>query len=184
MIWSLFTGFVFCGMDIVYCNRICLLWHWLWLQYFSFLFTAVAGMTFVYRICLLWHGLGLQDLSYDKDLVDRICLSWHELCFLWHGLCLQDLSFLEWTLLGFVFPGMDFVLRNYLIQEFWLLSGILDFPYRISLSLIWYLFTRMLLTFFTGFAFAVIIVYKNAFDFLYRICLWCRICLQECIWLS
>ena len=69
---------------------------------------------------------------------------------------------------------MDFVLRNYLIQKFWLLSGILDafdFPYRISLSLIWYLFTRMLLTFFTGFVFDVVFVYKNAFTFLYRICL-------------
>ena len=174
-------------MDIVYCNRICLFWHWLCLQYFSFLFTAFAGMAFVYRICLLWHGLGLQDLSYDMDLVYRICLSWHGLCFLWHGLCLQDLSFLKWTLLGFVFPGMDFVLRNYLIQEFWLLSGILDafdFPYRISLSLMLYLFTRILLAFFTGFVFWCCICLQDAFDFLYRICFWCCICSQECIWLS
>ena len=47
-----------------------------------------------------------------------------------------------------------------------------------------YLFTGMLLAFFTGFIFDVVFVYKNAFDFLYRIHLWYCICLQECFWLS
>ena len=67
-------------------------------------------------------------------------------------------------------------------------------------SLILYLFTRMLLTFFTGFVFDMVFVHKNALDFLNRICLmwylftrmhltfltgfvWCGICLQECFYL-
>ena len=186
---------------------------------------------YVYSIC--WHGLCLQDLSF-------VTWTWFTGFVLSYGLGLQDLSFVAWTLFfvtwtlftGFVFSGMDFVriclswhglcfkelfntkvlvtfrnswcfwlsLQDQLVFDMvFVYKNAFDFLYRICfwcriclqecfylfyrICLMWYLFTRMLLTFLTGFVFDVLFVYKNAFDFLFRICFWCGICLQECFWL-
>ena len=129
----------------------------------------------VYSSC--WHDLCLQDLSF-------VTWTWFTGFVLWYGLGLQDLSFVAWTLFfvtwtlftGFVFSGMDFV-KICLSWHGLCFKELFNTGVLVTFRNSWLSLQDQLV-------FDVVFVYKNALDFLYRICLWCPICSQECFRLS